>query len=72
MMNTTTKPTPKHPEVEVQLTSEDGNAFLVLGRVAQALKHAGHEDEVRQFMEEATAGDYDDLLATVQKWVSVA
>ena len=69
---TITKPTPRHPEVEVQLTGEDGNVFLVLGRVSRALKRAGYEDEVREFMDEATSGDYDALLTTVQKWVSVA
>ena len=46
---TITKPTPRHPEVEVQLTGEDGNVFLVLGRVSRALKRAGYEDEVREF-----------------------
>lgn len=69
---TITKPTPKHPEVEVDLTDLDGNAFTILGRIMRALRRAGYADEIPEFMGQATAGDYDALLATVQKWVSVA
>jgi hypothetical protein len=61
----------RFPDVEVQLTGTDGNAFAILGRVTQALKRAGHGDQVDAFMEEATAGNYDQLLATCMKWVEV-
>lgn len=62
----------KHPDVEVQLTGVDGNAFVVLGTVSQALRRAGYGDEVKEFQAEATSGDYDNLLATVFKWVEVS
>lgn len=61
----------KFPEVTVQLVGEDGNAFAILGRVTRALKRAGHRDEVDAFMDEATAGNYDQLLQTVMRWVTV-
>lgn len=61
----------RHPDVEVELIGMDGNAFGVLGRVSKALTRAGYGDEVKEFTAEATAGDYDDLLATVQRWVDV-
>jgi hypothetical protein len=32
---------PRHPDVWVQLTGEDGNAFAILGRTARALRQAG-------------------------------
>jgi hypothetical protein len=36
------------------------------------LRYAGAEqEELELFMREATAGDYDDLLATVMRWVVV-
>ena len=64
--------TPRHPEIEVTLIGEDGNAFAVLGRVQGALREAGvPEPEAREFVAEATAGDYDALLATVLRWVEV-
>ena len=57
---------PKYPDVFVQLTGEDGNAFAILGRVRKALKKAGVDKaEIQAFTEEATRGDYSHLLATV-------
>lgn len=67
----TTTRGPKYPDVEVQLTGRDGNAFAILGTVARALRRADHGDEVESFMAEATAADYDHLLATCMKWVDV-
>ncbi len=63
---------PKYPNIEVQLTGEDGNAFSVLGSVSKALRQADvSEEEIKEFMDEATAGDYDHLLGTAMKWVDV-
>jgi hypothetical protein len=61
----------RHPDVEVQLTGQDGNAFAVLGAVRKALVDAGHQDEVEAFLAEATSGDYDHLLGTCMRWVNV-
>jgi hypothetical protein len=61
----------RHPEVEVQLTGEDGNPFAVLGAVRKALVDAGHQDEVEAFFAEATSGDYDHLLETCMRWVTM-
>jgi hypothetical protein len=64
---------PKFPEVEVELTGVDGNAFAVLAEVRRALNLAGVDPEdVKDFMAEATSGDYDHLLATVLATVAVA
>lgn len=62
----------KHPEIEVELVGQDGNAFNVLGLVNRALRRAGlPQDERDRFMAEATAGDYNHLLMVVQSWVTV-
>ena len=64
---------PKYPDIEVQLTGHDGNAFAVIGAVGAALKRAGvAEAEVVAFYREATASDYDSLLATCMRWVEVS
>jgi hypothetical protein len=61
---------PKYPNVTVALTGQDGNAFMILGRVRQALRRARvPENEVEAFTAEATSGDYDRLLMTVMRWV---
>lgn len=62
----------KHPEVEVQLTGEDGNAMFVIGRVSKELRRAKvPRTEITEFVEEATSGDYDNVLATAMRWVTV-
>ena len=62
----------RYPDVRVPLVGADGNAFAILGMVRAALRYAGAEqEELELFMRVATAGDYDDLLATVMRWVVV-
>lgn len=62
----------KYPNVKVKLVGEDGNAFAVLGRVKAAMKKSMvPAAEIRAFIEEATSGDYNHLLATAMKWVTV-
>lgn len=64
-------PEPRYPDVEVELVGQDGNAFAILGAVTRALRQAGHAEVVDEFMDEATAGDYHLLVATVMRWVEV-
>lgn len=63
--------TPKFPNVTVQLTGEDGNAFFIAARVRQALTRAGHREEAAEFFGEALSGDYDHLLQTAMAYVDV-
>lgn len=64
--------TPKHPEITVTLTGQDGYAFAVLGRCRDAARNAGlSEDEIAAFMDEAMAGDYDQLLQTAMRWFEI-
>ena len=62
----------RYPEVEVQLTGNDGNAFAIMGAVSRALERAGYGDEVEAYMEESMSGDYDNLLMTAMNWVTVS
>jgi hypothetical protein len=64
---------PKYPNIEVQLSGEDGNAFAIMGRVSQALRRNGvSKEEIDQYHTESTAGDYDELLRTAGNWVAVS
>lgn len=65
-------PEVKYPDVHVQLTGRDGNAFAVMGAVAKALRQAGYGDQADAYIEESMSGDYDHLLATAMKWVDVS
>ena len=70
---TTSVATEPRFNVKVKLIGNDGNAFAILGAVSQALRKAGATPaEKAEFMQEATAGDYDHLLCTVMRWVNVA
>jgi hypothetical protein len=62
----------RYPNIEVQLTSSDGNAFAILGKVIAALR-AGRVDkaQIEAFETEATAGDYHNLLRVCMTWVVV-
>lgn len=62
----------KYPDVEVQLSGEDGNAFAIIGRVSSALRRARvPSKEISEFTDEAMSGDYDNVLQTCMKWVTV-
>ena len=62
----------KYPEIEVQLTGNDGNAFAVMGAVKRALKRAKvSADEISEYTEQSMSGDYDYLLRVAMSWVTV-
>ena len=64
--------TVKFPDIEVELSGQDGNAFAIIGRVQEALRRHGISDQLRsKFYDEATNGDYDHLLRTAMEWVNV-
>lgn len=60
-----------YPDVEVQLSGEDGNAFILMAAVCGALRRAGYPEAVNEFRMEATSGDYDHLLQTCMRYVNV-
>ena len=62
---------PKY-NVSVQLTGNNGNAFAILGAVQKALKRAGApQSDIDEFMEQASSGDYNNLLNVAMEWVDV-
>ncbi len=64
---------PLYPAVQVKLTGQDGNSFFIVGRIRSALERAGvPADKVDEFSTEAMAGDYDNVLRTAMRWISVS
>lgn len=55
----------------VELTGKDGNAFLILGLVCRGIRRSNHPDLEEAFMNEAMSGDYDNLLQTCMRYVTV-
>lgn len=64
---------PKYPNVEVKLTGVDGNAFAIMGEVARKMRYCSvPKEEIEIYMKESMSGDYDNLLATAHRWVTVS
>ena len=62
----------KYPDVTVQLSGNDGNAFYILGAVKRAMREAEvSEEEIDQCMTEMKSGDYRNLLGVAHDWVNV-
>lgn len=64
---------PRFPNVTVQLSGEDGNAFFIMGRVAAALRKAGvSAEQIAEYRRVAMSGDYDNLLRVTMQWVETS
>lgn len=64
---------PLYPQIHVPLVGQDGNAFFIIGRVRDALRRGGVDaDKITEFTEDAYSGNYDHVLQTVMRWVSVS
>lgn len=61
----------KYPEVTVELIGQDGNAFAILGAVKKALRRNVSEEAATAYYQEATSGDYDNLLRVTAQTVNV-
>lgn len=62
----------KFPEVTVNLTGRDGNAFTIIGAVVKAMREAKvSKHDIDLYTEEAMSGDYNQLLFTTQETVNV-
>jgi hypothetical protein len=62
---------PKY-DIEVKLIGNDGNAFSIMGAVTKAMRRAGvSKEEQDEYVKQATAGDYNQLLVTTMEWVEV-
>jgi len=63
----------KFPQVEVQLSGEDGNAFGIIGRVSKAMKRAGIDKaDIDAYTSEAMSDDYNHLLNVTMNTVKVS
>lgn len=64
--------TTRYPNIKVQLTGNDGNAFAIMGAVRKALRRANvSSEEIAEYTAQSTSGDYDNLLVTAMDWVTV-
>lgn len=61
----------KYPQLEVQLSGEDGNAFAIIGRVSKAIRTVSRED-ANEFSQKCFSADsYDKVLRLCMEYVTV-
>ena len=61
-----------YPDVTVQLTGQDGNAFNIIGLVREAIRDEEGETEAKAWtMAAMMCGSYDELLFLAQTTVHV-
>ncbi len=62
----------KMDKPELELSNQDGNAFMLISRALRELKKWNRDNpdnqiDVDVFEEEATSGDYDHVIQTIMK-----
>lgn len=64
---------PRYPDVHVQLTGRDGNAFAIIGAVSGALRREVSPEAAAEFSHAAMdCASYTDLLRFVGETVEVS
>lgn len=59
-------------QIAIDLDSEQGNVFFIIGEVRRVLKEAGASAaQANKFNHDAMAGDYNHFLSVIEKWVNV-
>ena len=58
--------------MKYDLVGVDGNAFMVMGYTARALKNEGLKDDVPEMQSRAMSGDYDNLLSVCVEYIDKA
>ena len=62
----------KYPEIEVQITGNDGNAYAIMSSIQKAMRRAEiPQHEIEQYLNQSMSGGYDNLLRVAMNWVTV-
>lgn len=60
------------PDVTVELSGGEGNVYVLIGKVKQALNRAGHHVEASTFSTTAMQSEsYDDVIQLIMQTVTV-
>ena len=58
--------------MKYNLVGVNGNAYVVMGYTARALKNEDLRDKVDEMYEKAKSGDYDNLLRVCMEYIDMA
>lgn len=63
---------PKYPRTAVQLTGESDHPISIVMRTKGELRRDGvDENSIAEYQQEALSGDYDNVIQTTMRWVTV-
>jgi len=58
---------------ELELSTQDGNVFSILGRATKVARKAGwSEERIKEFQKKAMSGDYDHALQICMDYFDVS
>lgn len=59
-------------DVNVKLVGQDGNVFLIIGKVSKALKKAGFQELADEYLNRTMSADsYDHVLQITMEYVNI-
>ena len=62
----------RYPAIQVPLIGRGSNALAVVAAVSRALEQAGvRQEEIANFYDEALSGDYNRVLQTALRWITI-
>jgi hypothetical protein len=62
----------KYPNITVDLSRIDGNAFSIMGTVSRSLRRNGvSSEEIEKYMKDSMSGDYNNLICVASEWVNL-
>lgn len=56
---------PYKPDVVVELNGPNGNAFVIIARVVEALEGDGRDNLTKEYKQRATGGSYENLVKNI-------
>lgn len=65
-------PTPKYPNIIVELSDKNGNVFNLMALCTQEMKRAGlTKEEQEEFRKQMMHSDYDNAIITCLNWFTI-
>jgi len=55
---------------QFSLVGVDGNAFNIIAYTSGAMKMAGFKEQIAEYRNQATSGDYNDLICLSDEWIT--
>jgi len=62
---------PLYPQIEVELSCQEGRPVAAIALVRRALQKAGFNDDAKRFTNEVIGGEEAEIIPTARQYVTV-